>query len=202
MDWPELFNGAEEVYNLFFQLSIGYIINFMFYITQVYIPNNKKESAVRKAITERISSLMNDMDASLSKLAEVYVKDFNGKGYTDEDLKSLLALRFSDTVRVLDAAKTTRDHHVYFTVRCWIEKCIIETEKDIDNLYRYYPSDISTDLMKTLEAILKSQYHTIMKTLLAVPNDVNFSECKMNFFTEYYELIKKLGKIQIEDYFN
>ena len=62
MEWPELFDGAEEIYNLFFQLAIGYIINFMFYITQVYIPNSNRDITVRKCIAKRIEQLINDME--------------------------------------------------------------------------------------------------------------------------------------------
>lgn len=144
MEWPELFDGAEEIYNLFFQLAIGYIINFMFYITQVYIPNSNRDITVRKCIAKRIEQLINDMDASLSHLAVVYAKGHSGKSYTDEELNSLLNLRFSDKVEVLNASRTTRDNYVYFSVREWLLKCITDTKRDIDNLYKYYANDIST----------------------------------------------------------
>ena len=200
MEWPELFDGAEEIYNLFFQLAIGYIINFMFYITQVYIPNSNRDNTVRKCISKRIEHLINDMDASISHLVAVYAKEHSGKHYTDEELNALLNLRFSDKVNVLNASKTTRDNLVYFSVREWLIKCITDTENDIDNLYKYYANDISTDLMEVLEAIPRSTYHSIMKTLLSSPNDTDFSECHPNFFLDYYHLIQKLESIKNNDY--
>ncbi len=200
MEWPELFDGAEEIYNLFFQLAIGYIINFMFYITQVYIPNSNRDITVRKCIAKRIEQLINDMDASLSHLAVVYAKGHSGKSYTDEELNSLLNLRFSDKVKVLNASRTTRDNYVYFSVREWLLKCITDTEKDIDNLYKYYANDISTNLMEVLEAIPRTTYHSIMKTLLSSPGDTNFSECNTNFFSDYYHLMQKLENIKDNDY--
>lgn len=201
MEWPELFDGAEKIYNLFFQLSIGYIINFMFYITQVYIPNERKGITVKRCISKRIEKLMDDMNESLSQLSSVYVGGQFRKSYTNEDLNKIFNnLRFSDNVNVLIASQSTRDNFVYYSVRDWLKKCIIDTEKDIDNLYKYYSTDISIDLMEILEEILSSKYHSIMKTLLSVPNDVNFGTCEHNFFIEYYNLIIKLGDIKNKDY--
>lgn len=200
MECPELFDGAEKIYNLLFQLAIGYIINFMFYITQVYIPNSNRDITVRKCIAKRIEQIMEDMDSSLFQLAAVYAKGHSGKSYTDEELNSLLNLRFSDNVNILKVPGTTRDNHVYFSVREWITKCILDTERDIDNLYRYYANDISTNLMEVLEAIPRSIYHSIMKTLLLNPGDLDFSKCNFNFFSDYYRLIQELENIKDNDY--
>lgn len=57
LDLPELFRGAEQWFNLLFQLSVGYIINFMFYITQVYVPNNKRDSIARRNVSMRLNKL-------------------------------------------------------------------------------------------------------------------------------------------------
>ena len=55
---------------------------------------------------------------------------------TEEELFNVLCkLRFSDNVKVLDAARTTRENLVHFTVREWIRECIYKTEDEIDKLY-------------------------------------------------------------------
>ena len=130
MDLPELFDGAEEWYNLLFQFSVGYIINFMFYITQVYIPNTKRTSTVQASISKRISMLLGHMTDSLSHLAAIYVPDHKGQAYTEEELIQIMKkLNFSDKISVLDARRTTKDHLVYFTVRDWLINCISNVEK-------------------------------------------------------------------------
>lgn len=197
---PELFVGAEHWYNLLFQLSIGYIINFMFYITQVYIPNNKRDLTVRQCISARLNRIIQDMRSNISYLAQIYLKNHTDDKYTEDELNQLLKLRFSDKVNVLDARRTIRDNFVYLTVRDWLSECIGKTESGIDSLYKYYARDISVDLMLSLEDVLNSTYHTMMKTLLAVPNDVNFSESNVNFFYTYYRLICRLEEIKQEDY--
>ena len=183
LDLPELFRGAEQWFNLLFQLSVGYIINFMFYITQVYVPNNKRDSIARRNVSMRLKQIIKNMRNSLSSLAEIYLDGHTGTDYTAEELSSLLQLRFSDKVKVLNANRTTRENMVYFSVREWLGECIRKTEDEIDKLYKYYPTDISVELMKVLEDILNSTYHSMMKTLLVVPNDVDFSQCNNNFFS-------------------
>ncbi|TEB12297.1 hypothetical protein Psfp_03778 [Pelotomaculum sp. FP] len=197
---PELFAGAEHWYNLLFQLSIGYIINFMFYITQIYIPNSKRDLTVRQCISARLNGIIRDMRSSISSLAQLYLENHTGDEYKEDELNQLLNLRFSDKVQVLNASRTTRDNFVYFTVREWLSECIRKTENGIDSLYKYYASDISVDLMLSLEDVLNSTYHTMMKTLLAVPNDVNFSDSNNNFFVTYYRLIRRLEEIKQNDY--
>ena len=205
MDLPELFDGAEEWYNLLFQFSVGYIINFMFYITQVYIPNTKRTSTVQASISKRISMLLGHMTDSLSHLAAIYVPDHKGQAYTEEELIQIMKkLNFSDKISVLDARRTTKDHLVYFTVRDWLINCISNVEKDIDSLFKYYATDISVGLMELLEAIPRPSYHSTMHTLLVSPSNVDFSGAASspsgNFFFEYYRFIKKLEQIQKDDY--
>lgn len=143
MDLPEWFNGAGDWFNLLFQFAVGYIINFMFYITQVYVPNNKRDKVVQSCITKRISLLIIDMEKSLSRLAEIYIDNHIGKDYTEDELKQIFhKLRFSDEVNVADVRKIGGTNIVYFTVRDWLANCIFETERDIDNLFKYYAADI------------------------------------------------------------
>lgn len=196
MDLPEWFNGAGDWFNVLFQLAVGYIINFMFYVTQVYVPNKKRNDVVQACIAKRISRLADDMNKSLSELVAVYTNKHTGTDYTEGELEQILhKLRFSDKTNVIDVRKTKGANFEYFTVREWLAQCIFETERDIDNLFKYYAADISVELMETLEKIPRSTYHSVMQILLAASNDVEFSGVASdanNFFVEYYNLIKEL----------
>ena len=107
-------------------------------------------------------------------------------------------MHFSDKVNVIDARKAVGTNLVYFTVRDWLANCISEAERDIDNLFKYYAADIPVELMEILEKIPRSTYHSVMRTLLAAPTDVDFSgaasDPKSNFFVAYYNLIQELRK--------
>jgi len=88
----------------------------------------------------------------------------------------------------------------YLTTREWIKERIYWTEHEIDKLYQYYPNDISATLMNILENIIDSEYHSTMRILITMPNNIKFDECRDKFFVEYYNLICKLVKIAEEDY--
>ena len=83
-----------------------------------------------------------------------------------------------------------------FFIKWMKRRKIFETERDIDNLFKYYAADIPVELMEMLEKIPRSTYHSVMRTLLAAPDDVDFSgaasDPKSNFFVEYYNLIQEL----------
>lgn len=201
MDLPELFEGAEQWYNLSFQLSIGYIINFIFYITQVYVPNIQKEAKVNKCISVRINHIISHMKSTFSQLALNYIPDHHGDIYTEDELKQLLKLNFNDSVHVVNATKSSPGNAIYFTVREWIELCIQDTESDIDKLYKYYSTYISASLMEVLEQVLHSNYHEIMKMFLRTPHEVHFSSRSPDiYFLRYYQLMCELEKIRNEEY--
>lgn len=202
MNLPSLFMGAEQWFNLLFQLSIGYIINFMFYITQVYIPNNNRDLVVHQCISIRLNNIIKNMRSVFSVLEPNYIENHIGDEYTRNELRQFLKLRFSDTVRVLNARYTTRNDLVYFTVREWLSECISKTENEIDNLFKYYSSHISVDLMELLEDILNSDYHSTMKILLVAPKDVNFTQSCEDMFFSYYDLICRLEEVNEKDYKN
>lgn len=187
--------------NVIFQLSIGYVINFMFYVTQVYVPNYKRNSVVRKCISERLSNITCDMLSSIWCLEKIYLKNHVGTKYTREELDKLLDLKFDDHVKGIDVTKSIPPNFVYLTVRQELMDCIVQTEKDVDSLFKYYANSISVELMLLLEQIPKTTYHRVMKQLLLVPGGVDFSGSKKtNMFVPYYELICKLEELRGKEY--
>lgn len=197
---PELFLGVEHWYNLLFQLSIGYIINFIFYITQIYIPNNKRDLTVRKCIYARLNKIINDMKYEFSSLAKVYIPDHKGDIYTEEELNQLLQLKAFDKLEILNARLTTYTNNVFFKVGEWILGQIGKIENQIDIVYKYYIGYISEDLMSLFEEILNSEYHQNLRLLLSTPQNSNLTNSKSTMFTDYYHLMCELKKIAENEY--
>jgi hypothetical protein len=195
MDVPELFPGAEKWFNLLFQLSVGYLINFMFYVTQVYIPKYKRDLEVNKCIKTRVESIIRTMKEPINQCARLYLINHTGMEYSKEELQVISKLNFNDRVQVMNV-QTMQN----FTVRDWISLNIFKVDEEIDKLFKYYSSDVSEKLMNVLERILKSQYHSTMKTLVSVATNVTFSEDNYTFFTEYYDLAVEAHEICDEDY--
>ena len=68
----ELWPGSEKWLNVTFQIGIGYIINFLFYITQVYLPRIKQEEEAFALFEADIYILSSEM-ARLYNLVEAFV---------------------------------------------------------------------------------------------------------------------------------
>lgn len=187
----------DEWKSVLFQLSIGYMVNFLFYITQVYIPNFRRDNIIRQQIGYRIRKITDRMDSLITKLAEIYIYNHNKGEYTEKELMYLLRVNLNDKISCLDSSRTTTDNLVYFNVREWIKKCITETDEDIDKLFKYYGGDINIEITEALENILKSSMHTSMKVFLTMPGEISFKKCNVNFFEKYYKIalgLKTLNK--------
>lgn len=197
MKMPEWFNGAELWFNLVFQLSIGFIINFMFYVTQVYIPNSKKDKLIKECINIRLSNIISFINNNIDILGQKYIDNHFEDIYTDDELfKILLNLQFSDKVNVMNASTMKN-----FTVGEWIGFCIYRTEKEIDNLYKYYTNYVSADLMKILEKVLNSNYHKDFPVILGLRRNYVFNKIEKDvFFKQYYGLSSELKDIRDKKY--
>ena len=75
-DMPELIPGIEKWYNLLTNLCIGVVINFLFYLFQVYIPNLKDEEKSLLQIKDRMKHLGNNLQ-ELILILDSYVDGWN-----------------------------------------------------------------------------------------------------------------------------
>ena len=199
IDIPEWFPHAEDWFNLLFQLSIGFVINFMFYVTQVYIPRMHQMKQTNDCIYERIEKIERNMKEIFARLAEVYISGYNRDQQLSKDqLKFILQnLDFDQTVKVINANRANRSN-CYFTVKEWMASRMEFIEHDIDKLCTYYATYISPELMNILENILKSTMHQNMgRNFFQLPQKISFKECNEDiFFEPYYMLMEELEKIK------
>ena len=121
MNQKEWFPGAGEWFNVFFQLSIGFIINFIFYITQVYFPQQKQQKQAYKCIALRIKQIISYMNDIFIQLGEIYLDDYcSGNDITDEQLLIILnKLNINEEVHVINPRKIGMTNQ-HFTTKEWI----------------------------------------------------------------------------------
>ena len=74
-DIPELISGIEKWYKLFSDLSIGVIINFIFYVFQVYIPRREEEKATLRIIDPDLTKICQKIQEILL-VAQTYLPGF------------------------------------------------------------------------------------------------------------------------------
>ncbi len=192
--FPQNFPNTDTWLELLFQLSIGYIINFIFYILQVYLPRRKMEINMSKHIKKRLTKLYDHMFGLFNKLCSLYCSNANINSLTKENLFCILkSMQLNDYVAVIDPAKTMLQEQRY-TVKEWMIHCMQGVESEIDKLYKYYGQYLSSELINVLEEICSSNMHNSMgRTLLASARDVNFSQCNDDIFlSSYYGNMKEI----------
>lgn len=75
-DMPEIIPGIEKWYKLSSDLSIGVIVNFIFYIFQVYIPKREDEKNTLSIINPNLSKICDNMQEILLVL-KTYLPGFD-----------------------------------------------------------------------------------------------------------------------------
>lgn len=75
---PELFSGAGRLFDIAFQLSIGYIINFAFFIVNIYLPQLDSETKAAKACQLPIVSLLEEI-RSIENIFSSFIKLNSGR---------------------------------------------------------------------------------------------------------------------------
>ncbi len=120
----EEFNYAYNWLNSLFQLSIGFIINFIFFITQIYIPQYRNDREANRCIGVRIDGIVNHMGELLSQLGTMYMGEYDEDKATSEYwLDVLRQINTNDRVGVLKSERlysTSPNEESYFTVKEWI----------------------------------------------------------------------------------
>ena len=200
----ELFPGAGAWFDLLFQLAVGFMINFMFYITQVYIPRYKQNIEVNRCILARISTIVSHMNSLFEELGKIYMNGYNKNSVTDEYLYGLLEkINVQDRVMVLNSNRTIlgcTNAESHFTVKEWIISRVDFVEKEIDKIFQYYAQYITPELMKTLESIQRSPIHqNMVRSFFQMPICPTFKGINLDIFMKpYYDQMKKLETIKSE----
>lgn len=198
----EWFPYAGEWFNVLFQLSVGFVINFIFYVTQVYIPRQNLTRQANRCIQERIQNVVDKMDDIFRRIVEKYDGKYDKCCVTREKLLDVLhKMKINDRINVVAASRAFPIHlneSSYFTVREWIITRLEFVEHDIDCIFKYYSFFVTPDLMFVFEKILKSPMHkNFARSILQSPGDLSFEKCDEDiFFTPYFDLMKELESLK------
>ncbi|WP_027636988.1 hypothetical protein [Clostridium butyricum] len=191
---PEIIPGIEKWYNFCFQLSVGYIINFIFYLTQVYVPEQKRISSITRCIIPKLDSILHAMIEPLSFMSEVYLNKKSNSVFTSDDLKIMWSrLNTNDVVPILNCR--TRKN---ITFAILLQHNINKIKDSKDKLFLYYSQYLSTDLIETLEAITDSNYFDVIEMACVTLGGSTFSDSDNSTIVilQYYELYNKLLHIK------
>lgn len=193
LDMPEWIPRIEKWYNLLFQLSVGYIINFSFYVTQVYIPEQKRKQNINKCIRKKVNTILIYMKEPFDYMADLYSEHKKKDDYLDNEIFNITTnLNLDDIINKVNVRNNEN-----FTMKLLISDDMIKLNNEKDKLFLYYSAYISEELMTALENITSSIYYTMMSISCSAcaPSKFNGIGQENNCFIEYYNLYKKLKKV-------
>lgn len=194
---PELLPGVDKWFNLLFQLAIGYSINFIFFVIQVYLPSEKRIAPIKICIRERLERIESNMRCPFDALCALYLPKCKDN-YEDDELHLVTtSIQLTDLVNAKNIANGQP-----ISVKEWITKYILETENEIDRLYRHYATYISPELMTILEKIQNSSYQREMKQFCDANCSVNFSKLSKgdDYLINYYHMLQELNTYHIDNF--
>lgn len=196
----ELFPHAGDWFQVLFQLSIGFVVSFIFYLTQVYFPRRRFIARINQCILTRIHDIVSLMNELFVQLGKLYVADFDEKHLTDENcMNILLSLRVDDRVQLINPSRLNPvyvEEDPHFTVREWMTECVKNIELNIDKLLKYYSPYITPELMNVAERVCKSSiHHNMVRMIFEMDNPPPFKTFNEDiFFKPYLHLMIELDK--------
>lgn len=176
-------------YDLISQLSIGFIVSFIFYIIVVKMKENKNIKNINKCIENPLKRLIINMEQSIYS----FNKDFKDKiDLTENDFELALS-----KVSPNDEMPILLSFNVRGNRRDYLHYHIMNVENNIDIILNYSNS-IDSNLLVILNKILYSSFHEEAKAFMNFKKSFN-GAIKDNSFNnsfkevyQYYLIFLKL----------
>lgn len=165
-DIPEWFSFGEELGELMYDASIGYLVTYWFYYLTVYRVEKKRSERATDFVRIRIISIVRDTDNLLSAM---YKRDQNMLEFLtypdSESLKNEEALDFVLCRLNLQSFYSTSKHS-FLNVKWWekLRHFAIDTKKSIEEM-QYFLTDLDSDVKQLVVDLSIHEYINIMTNL-------------------------------------
>ena len=163
-----LFYGKalDVIANILFQISIGYLVSYIFYIIEVYVPQKNKEIIAIPEIKKHLRNIFQNMHSMLAELCKRYEPKQTPETITNDELLQVLnKLNLTDPSSVANPNKFFLANGVnkYYSIKELLLVKIENIDEEINKIFTYYNQYLSPRLMDILEEIASSHMHTNMK---------------------------------------
>ena len=174
-DIPELISGIEKWYKLFSDLSIGVIINFIFYVFQVYIPRREEEKATLRIIDPDLTKICQGIQEILL-VAQTYLPGFE-KGKIHIAESSVYYMKMTTA----DAGEGWTRHFDLYKDFSQLKKGVVETTDRLLSSALLQGCD-----KEVVELLGKLQRNGFLQALEAAENNKFDPDCYYTDFENCY----------------
>ncbi len=181
-DMPELYHNADRHFYILYQIAMGIIGSFIFFIIQSYIPQKKKNKYLSKFFIQELDNIKKSMQNIFEELSIIYLGVKKENGLTDENLRDIsCSLNFRDPSLTCILPQSTST--IYEIIKYYIDKI----ELSVDNIIQNYSTILSEEEVKILFDISNSKFHSFLKNegLLYTLTGLSYEG------TEMYKLLKE-----------
>lgn len=186
MDEPELFPGAEFIYNLCSQLSLAYVGSFIFYIVQVYIPEKKRRKRMKENLYYYLYEILDLMGHIYCDICTSYSEPYNMLNIQiTESQFEKLKKKFKLRDKVFCGFKFGEISYYEY-----ISNIIEDVEKNIEKMHIAFGYDLDDEIKELLLDITNSSLHReFYKIEIDYSSDIYWPQ-----ITKYYGLYRRLYK--------
>lgn len=181
------FPGGDFLFNLASQLSLAFLSSYIFYIIQVYIPENKKRRVINKHIGTPVWRIVSEQKRILEHLAKEFLQKNNIEELTSHDYKKIF-----QSINLYSKAPVLRIGLVEGNYKEYMYNHIIKIRlliKDIKECSFYVDEDLMDYLYELEDSKFLEQLTVFFEQLKNLPlNNKN-----LDFVKEYSESYFKIG---------
>ncbi|EGT3903103.1 hypothetical protein ERM42_12190 [Clostridioides difficile] len=184
-DLPEIIPYGDFIFNLLSQLSLSFMGCFVFYIMQIYIPENKNKKILKENLKSNLNYVLRTMLNPIWDVLRPYLDKIDDMlNLSEEEFKSIeIRINLSEKIYLKPlSSKKEISNHEYIIIY------IKEVENKINKINMRFGVYLDVELTKLLDDIENSSYHrNFPKIDSGYPSNIY-----MPFFREYIDLCKKL----------
>ncbi|OIJ11485.1 hypothetical protein BKP35_12135 [Anaerobacillus arseniciselenatis] len=187
---PEFIPGVSaKLGNIFFNISMSYIVSYIFYVIVAYLPEKQKKAHLRKEIQNSKESILRDFNQVISYMEKSSGVTLNNKQVTEFDIKNMLG-----KIHPYSAAPVVTWSNglvVNLTWNDYLLTHIKEITEKVNNIFIFIPFMDAT-LIASFNKIHKCSFFKVGNTLFTTPmKNKNLSAFGKDFY-EYYSLVKSI----------
>ncbi|MEK5272566.1 hypothetical protein NSR00_17795 [Aeribacillus sp. FSL K6-8394] len=198
---PEWWEYGEETGDVLFDLSVGYISAFIFYLIDIWIPEIKEKNKINERLAVPLSRLLNHIKTPIMSIHNKYAQE-------KKDFYNLSKDEFIETIKKVDLINDYSESYFidikrYATYGEYLDYEISRVNEYIEEIYKV-PLKLDLTLIEILDDIKKSEYHQIMESTKRIGGFYNHNITMQGTviaesFYKYYLLFIKLKEYMLKN---
>lgn len=182
---------SDKLTNIIYNISMSYIVSYIFYLMLVYLPDKKRQNDIREHVKSILNSIIAANDSEIDAIEKATKQKINIMRMTEEEFQTL----FINKIKMEEKAPFVNRVHFTTEVYEWDRFLLsnLEYTVELKQLLFTYMIYLEDPLIKILNNIIISNYYQHGKRMLSTPNREN-QDPKLiaSYLFQYHKSIEDL----------